>query len=85
MSEPGVDDYDDFDEGSVCPKCDGAGTVSCYCCGDLCICENYGEKACDFCFGAGVTSQMSAGKYLHECEVHAAFFPAKKDPAHENL
>ncbi len=47
--------YDYFDrppDGYVlCPRCDGHQTVNCHCGGDLCVCENYGEKPCPFCGG----------------------------------
>lgn len=35
----------------LCPRCDGHQTVNCHCGGDLCVCENYGEKPCPFCGG----------------------------------
>ena len=36
------DDYEEYD-GVQCPRCDGSGTVPCYCGGDLCVCDNNGE------------------------------------------
>ena len=46
------DDWFDEDDNSIlCPRCDGAGIVSCYCGGDLCVCDNYGEKDCPLCWG----------------------------------
>jgi hypothetical protein len=29
--------------------CGGSGYYVCYCGGDLCVCENYGEIECDGC------------------------------------
>lgn len=53
-------DYDDFyddeewPEGAeLCDRCGGMGIANCYCGGDLCICENYGEMECPLCDGEG--------------------------------
>jgi hypothetical protein len=48
---PGDDDEFDQD-GPTCTRCDGYGYVDCHCGGDLCVCENYGEKICPKCGGA---------------------------------
>lgn len=67
MADPYDDyDYEDYDEGPVCPRCDGRGTVSCHCGGDLCFCENQGEKDCPLCWGEGYVSQDKADKYLEQ-------------------
>lgn len=88
MSE--AHDYEDFGGCEPCPKCNGDGTVDCYCCGDLCCCENYGEKTCGLCNGEGEVSQERAEKYLkRQREVHAAFqagwtaAQSKKDTSNE--
>jgi hypothetical protein len=63
------DDYDEdyFDEeGVTCPRCDGHRTVNCYCGGDQCFCENYGEKDCPLCWGEGYVDQDAADKYLEQ-------------------
>ena len=36
-----------------CERCQGMGSVNCYCGGDLCVCENYGEADCPRCHGEG--------------------------------
>lgn len=62
MSEDGWYDYDEPD-GIICPRCQGAGTVDCHCGGDLCICENYGERDCPVCGGDGEVSEEVEAKY----------------------
>lgn len=61
-------DYDDYDYdehgGCVCPNCMGMRSVNCYCGGDLCVCENCGEKDCPTCWGEGEVSQEVYDKYL---------------------
>ena len=37
--------------GEYCDRCDNDGVVNCYCGGDLCVCENYGEMDCPRCHG----------------------------------
>lgn len=51
-------------EGPPCPRCDGHRAVDCHCGGDLCVCENYGEKDCPLCYGEGVATPERAEKYL---------------------
>ena len=51
-----ADDYDhyepDIPDGHVlCPRCDGHSEVACHCGGDLCVCDNNGDKPCPFCGG----------------------------------
>lgn len=52
----------------LCPRCDGHQTVNCHCGGDLCVCENYGEKPCPFCGGEydgeGYVTKERADIYL---------------------
>lgn len=38
-------------DGHRCDACDGEGFVLCRCAGDLCVCENHGEKVCPVCAG----------------------------------
>ena len=38
------------DEG-WCDLCQNSGYVECYCGGDICICENNGERECPRCRG----------------------------------
>jgi hypothetical protein len=47
-----IDDnyFDDYAD-DYCYDCQNMGTVNCYCGGDLCICENYGEIPCPACWG----------------------------------
>ncbi len=79
-------DYDDWDhydhpvpEGyTLCPRCDGNQTVACHCGGDLCVCDNQGERYCPLCGGEygdeGYVKKEVAEKYLaRQREMHAAF------------
>jgi len=36
-----------------CDRCQGMGIAECYCGGDQCYCENYGEMECPRCGGEG--------------------------------
>lgn len=36
-----------------CDLCQGMGVANCYCGGDQCYCENYGEMECPRCDGEG--------------------------------
>jgi hypothetical protein len=42
-------DYEDGDYQGYCDTCNNSGFVNCYCCGDLCCCENQGEYECPDC------------------------------------
>lgn len=42
-------DYEDDFESAPCRNCDGWGYTDCFCGGDLCVCENNGEKPCWTC------------------------------------
>ena len=69
------DDYDwrqdEEDKGPPCPKCDGWCQVTCHCGGDLCVCDNNGEKDCPLCYGEGVAEPARAEMYLkHQREMH---------------
>ena len=49
---------EDFDEEFCqCPRCSGWGFVDCHCGGDLCVCENYGQRDCPLCHGEGEVSE----------------------------
>ena len=56
-------DFDD-DDPAICPKCMGQCSVDCYCGGDLCVCDNYGEMDCPLCHGEGHVSTALYDKYL---------------------
>lgn len=78
MSENDEYDFDDYDL-PPCPKCNGDGTVDCYCGGDLCVCTNYGEKLCGLCYGDGEVSEERAAAYLkRKRELSQAFAEALK-------
>lgn len=58
------DDFDDYDDQSeVCPHCVGNRLVSCHCGGDLCFCDNYGERDCPVCYGEGAVSHERSAQY----------------------
>lgn len=68
-SIPSADDYGDFydyeelPEGAEwCDRCQGLGTAECYCGGDQCYCENYGEMDCPRCHGEGYWVPTEAQK-----------------------
>lgn len=63
MSDP--DDFCDYEpDGILCPRCQGGGTVDCHCGGDLCVCENYGERDCPTCHGEGEVSEEREATYF---------------------
>lgn len=63
MSDP--DDFYDYEpDGIPCPRCQGDGTVDCHCGGDLCVCENYGERDCPICHGEGEVSEEREATYF---------------------
>ena len=51
------------DDAIPCPRCQGDGSVDCHCGGDLCVCENYGERDCPTCYGEGEVSQDRHARY----------------------
>lgn len=55
---------DEYGDDFPCPRCDGWGHVDCYCGGDLCVCDNYGEMTCPACGGEGSVSEAQHEKYL---------------------
>lgn len=55
------EDFDD--EFCQCPRCSGWGFVDCHCGGDLCVCENYGERDCPLCHGEGEVSEATYHAY----------------------
>ena len=75
-------DFDqDIPDGHVlCPRCDGQQTVSCHCGGDLCVCDNYGEKPCPLCGGEydgeGYVAKDKADAYIARQAEYAAAFRA---------
>lgn len=82
MSRDTIDFFDDENEvpeGCVlCPRCTGQSVVYCHCGGDLCVCDNYGEKPCPLCGGEyggeGYVEKEKADAYLkHKAEIHEAF------------
>lgn len=56
--------WDDDPEMVSCPRCQGGGFVDCHCGGDLCICDNYGEKPCPVCYGEGEVTEEREQRYL---------------------
>lgn len=57
-------EFEDFDEDyRLCPRCSGFGTIDCHCGGDLCVCENYGERDCPLCYGEGEVSDAVRDRY----------------------
>lgn len=51
------------DDAVICPRCQGDGSVDCHCGGDLCVCENYGERDCPVCYGEGEVSERREAQY----------------------
>lgn len=67
------DDWDDEDQSALCPRCYGDRVVDCYCGGDLCVCDNYGERDCPTCHGEGSVSAEREATYLENQRLaHAA-------------
>ena len=60
-----------------CDRCQGMGIANCYCGGDQCYCENYGEMECPRCHGEGYfvpTAEFKAARAEHArwwAELHA--------------
>lgn len=77
------DDYDPYDfeqiEGELCPWCDGHRWVPCHCGGDLCFCDNQGEKDCPLCRGEGEVPKDVYDKFVErEREIMEAIRTASK-------
>jgi hypothetical protein len=49
-----------------CDRCQGSGIANCYCGGDQCYCENYGEMECPTCHGEGMFVPTAAFKAARE-------------------
>jgi hypothetical protein len=63
--------YDDdgrwwADGTELCDRCGGMGLAVCYCGGDQCYCENYGEMECPQCDGEGYFVPTAAFKAARE-------------------
>lgn len=75
---------EDFDtDYACCPRCSGYGIIDCHCGGDLCVCENHGDRDCPLCHGEGEVSlethaQWTAAKRQHYDALHAAWAAANK-------
>ena len=73
------DDEPDLPDGHVlCPRCNGQRVVNCHCGGDLCVCENCGEKPCPLCGGEyggeGYVEKAKADAYMARQAEYAAAF-----------
>lgn len=67
--------FEDFDEEFCqCPRCSGWGHIDCHCGGDLCVCENYGERCCPLCHGEGEVSDGTYQAYLAHQRENARLF-----------
>lgn len=80
-----VDDYYiDPDDHCVCPNCMGVRVVDCHCGGDLCLCQNYGEKDCPTCGGEGEVTKERYDRYMDNLAAfHAAFRRIMEDSSDE--
>jgi hypothetical protein len=58
-----IPDFDD-EEMVTCPRCMGLGSIDCHCGGDLCVCENYGERPCPTCHGRNEVSLDRYERYF---------------------
>lgn len=61
--QPLSDDWN-VEPGVICPRCMGDRTVDCNCGGDLCVCENYGERDRPVCHGEGDVTEEREEQYL---------------------
>lgn len=61
-----------FDERDAiwCDRCQGTGSVDCYCGGDFCVCANGGERDCPRCGGEG-EFVPKPGQLEREAKAHA--------------
>lgn len=60
MTDP---DYYLSDDDVTCPRCSGGGYIDCHCGGDLCVCDNYGDRPCPLCHGDGQISEATYDRY----------------------
>lgn len=58
------EDREDEEEIVICPHCGGLYDVPCYCGGDLCVCENHGDKTCPVCGGLGDVIGETYDRYM---------------------
>jgi hypothetical protein len=58
-----------------CEHCNNTGWLDCHCGGDLCVCDNNGEKPCFYCDG----DQDDDGDYSH-CTFCGAMSDQDHDP-----
>jgi hypothetical protein len=66
---------EDFDEDFCqCPCCSGFGFIDCHCGGDLCVCENNGERDCPLCYGDGEVSEEIYRAYEERQRENARLF-----------
>lgn len=52
---------------SWCEHCHNTGSLDCYCGGDLCVCENYGEYPCPYCEGNDFACEEIDGQECPRC------------------
>lgn len=52
--------------GEYCDRCNNTGEVDCYCGGDLCVCDNYGEMVCPRCDGRAGQDVFADGELYDE-------------------
>lgn len=80
MSERDDYDYDyyedDMPENCVtCDRCDGHGTVQCYCGGDFCLCGAEDEATCPVCYGeTWITKERAAKRAAAHREIMRAIW-----------
>lgn len=78
------DDFDDYGEGCMCPHCGALGSVPCHCGGDLCVCENYGDRDCPVCCGEGSVSNELYNKYMENQRIQARLWDEARRKAEGN-
>jgi len=72
-------DGEDFDtDFAPCPRCSGWGHIDCHCGGDLCVCDNYGERDCPLCHGEGVITEEQHARWTEAKRQHDADFAAAR-------
>lgn len=73
MDGPDDDYWPDEGPEVTCPECDGCGEVPCYCGGDLCVCDNYGDAPCHVCAGSGFVTEDRFDRYMENQRRNAEF------------